>query len=135
VSAALRGDLDEARRVLDADERWIDAFNRGDVDALVALYAPDVVVMPPDRPDIVGRAAVHEWMTALFRENEARQELVNEEVAAYGDWAWLRGNFRIEITSRATGETTRILGKHLVIWCRRPDGSWLATRDIWNTRS
>ena len=128
-------DPEEARRVLDADERWVDAFNRSDVDGLVAIYAADVIVMPPDRPDLVGRPAVREWIAAFFRENAARQKLVTEEVAAYGDWAWLRGHFEIEATLRSTGETSRTTGKHLVIWCRQPDGSWLAARDIWNTRS
>jgi len=134
MTTRLCGDLDEARVVLETDERWIEAFNRRDVDALVALYARDAVLMPPDRPNIVGRAAVRDWLTVLFRENEARQRLVNEEVAAHGDWAWLRGHFQIVITSRATGRTATILGKHLVIWRRLPDGSWRAARDIWNTQ-
>lgn len=128
----LAGDVEQARLVVEADERWIAAFNSGDVETLVSIYAPDVVLMPPDRPNVLGREAVAEWFREFFRDNSARQSLVNEEAFAAGDWAWLRGRFELETTARATGRTTTVTGKHLVIWRRDGGGAWLATRDIWN---
>lgn len=128
----LGGEIREARAVLDADERWLAAFNRADVTTLLAIYAPDVVVMPPDRPDLQGHEAVSGWLSELFRDNTARQALIHDEVYAEGSLAFLRGRFELEVTSRATGRTARSLGKHLVVWRREPTLGWLAARDIWS---
>ena len=121
------------RAVLEADERWIEAFNRGDVETIVSLYTEDVVVMPPGEPSFQGRERVRKWMTALFERNTVAQSLANDEVVVSGDWAWMRGHFTTEITPRSGGVTVRRDGKHLVIWRREPDGAWRAARDIWNT--
>jgi len=126
------GDAAQARAILAADERWIEAFNRADVDALVALYAPDVVVMPPDRPDLHGRAAVADWLREFFAEQRATQTLVNDEVVVAGDWAFLRGHFELTIAAREGGRPARVRGKHLVVWRRDSGGAWLAARDLWN---
>ena len=128
----LGGDLEQARRVQEADERWIAAFNRGDVDAVVALYAPDVVVMPPGEPSLRGRETVRRWLSEFFDRHTARQSLVNDEIVVAGDWAWMRGHFSLLVAARdGTGELRRH-GKHLVIWRRQDDGSWRAARDLWN---
>ncbi|MDX1387933.1 MAG: SgcJ/EcaC family oxidoreductase [Acidobacteriota bacterium] len=121
------------RAVLEADERWIEAFNRGDVDTIASLYTEDVVVMPPGAPGFEGRDRVREWMAELFERHVVHQRLLNDEVVVTGDWAWMRGHFTTEITPRAGGATVTEQGKHLVIWRREPDGAWRAARDIWNT--
>ena len=66
------------RRVLaDAFARAERAFNRGDLDAVFALFADDVEYMPPpplyDGPLITGRDAVHRfWNTINARFDESR---------------------------------------------------------------
>jgi ketosteroid isomerase-like protein len=128
----IEGDVREARRVVEADESWLAAFNRGDVEALVAIYDPDVVVMPPDRADLHGRAAVAAWLAEVFRESAARQVILHDEVGVEGRTAFLRGRFELELTTRASGEVTRLRGKHLVLWRRDTGGAWLAYRDLWS---
>ncbi len=128
----LGGEIREARAVLDEDERWLAAFNCADVATLLAIYALDVVVMPPDRPDLHGREAVADWLREFFRDHSARQVLIHDEVFADGTWAFLRGRFELDSTSRATGRTVRSAGKHLVVWRREPDLCWRAARDIWS---
>jgi len=39
------------------DEAWIGAVKAGNVDAVVALYAPDAVLYPPDALEARGTAA------------------------------------------------------------------------------
>ena len=126
-----RGIEADAQLILDADERWIEAFNAGDLESLVSLYDPEAIVMPPGRAELRGRGEIRAWLAEFFAANSAQQSLVNAEVDISGDWAFLRGHFRIEITARDGSERSRC-GKHLVIWKRRPDGSWNAARDIWN---
>jgi steroid Delta-isomerase len=54
--------------------RWLENFNRGDVDGLVALYAPDAVhhspklraAHPETEGRVVGRENLHAWWTESF---------------------------------------------------------------------
>jgi ketosteroid isomerase-like protein len=63
--------------------RALDAFKRGDVDALVALVSPDVVWEEnPDLPGLRevyrGRAEVREWMAAVLEVLENLQVEIAE---------------------------------------------------------
>src|SRR5262245_40485206 len=43
---------------------WIDAYNAGDVEKIVALYAEDAVLMPPHVPVASGHAAMRAFLSA-----------------------------------------------------------------------
>ena len=48
-------------------ERWLDAFNRADLDALLALYADDATHTTPRQPSpLVGKSALAAWWGASF---------------------------------------------------------------------
>jgi hypothetical protein len=55
-------------------ERWLETFNQGNVDALVALYAPEAVhhspklraAHPETEGRVTGRAQLHAWWTESF---------------------------------------------------------------------
>lgn len=66
---------------------WIEAFNRGDADALAALYAEDAVNHQVVQEPIEGRDAIH----AMFRREFAQAEMtcIPENLFADGDWAIL----------------------------------------------
>jgi uncharacterized protein (TIGR02246 family) len=122
----------DSRVILETDHRWLEAFNRADVETLTAIYDPDVVVMPPGEPSLEGREAVRAWLEAFFKGHTARQTLVHDEIVVAGAWAFLRGRFDLTVAPRDGGEPSHQHGKHLVIWRRDPRGRWLAARDIWN---
>ncbi len=51
----------------DLGARWLDAFNRGDLDALLALYADDATHTTPRQPSpLVGKPALAAWWGASF---------------------------------------------------------------------
>jgi RNA polymerase sigma-70 factor (ECF subfamily) len=58
----------EERELLD---RYIDAFERDDVDGLVALLREDAVLRMPPQPSVIGAAAV----VSFFRDKPARGDL------------------------------------------------------------
>jgi uncharacterized protein (TIGR02246 family) len=116
-----------------AEERYLAAFNRADVDELAAIYAEEAMLLPDGEPVVAGRPAIRGWLQTQLARFEARQTLANDEVVGFGDWAWLHGHWTLELTPRAGGPTRKICGKHLVIWRREADGRWLAWRDIWNS--
>lgn len=54
------------------------------------------------------------------------------EIDGAGDLAYARGTF--SWTFRVgEGEPVSDAGKWIAIWRRQPDGSWLASHDIWNS--
>ena len=66
--------MDTPQRNLEVAKRWLACFERKDVDALVALYAPDAKHTSPklrvQRPEsggfIVGREAMRAWWADAF---------------------------------------------------------------------
>ena len=111
---------------------WIKAFNAGNLEKLIRLYSSQVVLNPPGGQELAGREAVQAWIGEFFDHNKARQNRVTEEVQAFGDWAYLRGRFEIELSEKRSGPFETIRGAHLMIWKRDDAEGWLIYRDIWN---
>jgi uncharacterized protein (TIGR02246 family) len=111
---------------------WIKAFNAGNLEKLIRLYSSQVVLNPPGGQELAGREAVQAWIGDFFEHNRARQTRVTEEVQAFGDWAYLRGRFEIELSEKRSGPFETIRGAHLMIWKRDDAEGWLIYRDIWN---
>lgn len=68
-------------------DRWIEAFNSADADALAAFYAPDAVNHQVVRDPVEGRAAIR----AMFEREFAAATMVciPENKFADGEWAIL----------------------------------------------
>lgn len=66
---------------------WVDAFNRGDVDALAALYAEDAVNHQVVEAPLVGRDAIREMFAREFA--LADMTCIVENLFEDGEWAML----------------------------------------------
>jgi uncharacterized protein (TIGR02246 family) len=101
---------------------WSDAFNGGDLDALVDLYEPDAVMTRSSGPVIAGRDAIRQAFTAFLAsrpqmEATTRKVISTGEIAlCYGDWS-LRG-------ANADGTPRAVSGKAVEVLRRQPDGTW-----------
>ena len=51
------------------------------------------------------------------------------------DWAWVRTSYTSRVTPVEGGEALEDVGKALVVLKRQSDGSWKASRYIWNSNS
>jgi ketosteroid isomerase-like protein len=110
----------------------MDDFNAGNLDAVVAQYASDAVVMPPNVPAATGTAAIR---TALANEHTNLKAAgltikVSGTPAAgvSGDLAWMQGAY---IATDATGATLDA-GKFLSVH-RKSGTAWPMIRDTWNS--
>jgi uncharacterized protein (TIGR02246 family) len=101
---------------------FLDAFNRGDLEALVALYEPGAVLV------IGGQAAVgHEAIREAYRrllDGRGKMELETRSVVESGEGlAVLHAGWTLESAgSTAGGISTEVVR-------RQPDGSWLFVID------
>lgn len=68
-------------------QAWVDAFNRGDADALAAFYAEDAVNHQVNQDPIEGREAIREMFAREFA--AADMVCIVENLFEDGEWAML----------------------------------------------
>ncbi len=108
-----------------AVRRYVAASNRGDADALAALYADDAMLLPPDHEPIQGREAIG----AFWRQGtDEGLEVTTLTVDVDGDLGYLVGRYRLPPTDEEPADS----GKYVMCLKRQKDGSWKLTADIWN---
>jgi len=66
---------------------WVDAFNRGDVAALAALYSEEATNHQVAEQPVSGRAAIRQMFEREFA--RAKMECIVENIFQDGEWAIL----------------------------------------------
>ena len=101
---------------------WTDAFNRGDLEAIVDLYEPEAVLARSSGPPIVGRAAIRDAFTA-FLSTRPRMEATTRKIIATGDLALCYGDWSLRGTN-ADGTARAASGKSVEVLRKQGDGGW-----------
>ena len=113
--------------------KFIPAMNAGEVDTLLAMYAPDAEVMAPGNP----RATGHDAIRALFEKESAGMKAAgvsialndDDKAAASGELGYHSGSYAVKDASGAVVDS----GNYLAVMQRQKDGKWLMIRDTWNS--
>jgi uncharacterized protein (TIGR02246 family) len=107
------------------------AVETGNIDAIAALLAPDVMILPPDSPIVAGREAGKQlWASTLKEHGLTGCHITTETLDVVGDLASEVGHATLTLTPPGgTSQTATI--KFVVVW-KRVNGTWLLHRDIWN---
>jgi len=111
-------------------DSWTTAYNAGDVDKIVALYADDAVLMPPNVQALPGHAAIRKYLTADVAASRAAGLTAKDgpsTVGVSGDLAWHTGTSSVVDAAGKTIATSQ----YTEVW-RRTNGKWLLVRDTWN---
>ena len=115
-----------SRRAIEAAvARYVAASNRGDAEALAALYADDAMLLPPDHEPIKGRQAIGDFWRQGTDEG---LEVTTLTVEVDGDLGYLVGRYHLPPTDEEPADS----GKYVMCLKRQRDGSWKLTADIWN---
>ena len=111
---------------------WFKAYNAGDADGIVALYAEDAILNAPGAPPTRGHAAIREFLAKDIAASAARgftfNSGANPEFGVSGDLGWEWNTFTVTDKAGATVDT----GKYVTVYGRK-DGKWVIIRDIWNS--
>ena len=110
---------------------WLNAYNAGDVETIVAMYAEDAVLMPPHAAVATGHAAMRAFLASdTAAAKAAGVKLVPGAATAgvAGDTGWESGSYTIADASGATVDS----GSYLSV-SRKSNGKWLYVRDTYNS--
>jgi uncharacterized protein (TIGR02246 family) len=111
------------------NDRWEDAFNKGDDAAVAAMYAENAYVLPPGGDMVKGRPAIEAfWKQAAQHVGNAK--LVTVDVQPLGPRA--AAEIGTVAFDTKTQPAQHVVGKYTVVW-RKIGGRWLLATDIWNT--
>ena len=115
--------------------RETQAIKGKDVAHFLALFDSDAVLMPPDGPPIVGKAALRSWFLRLTDGHSIDLDFSVDEIKVTAEWAFERFSFRRTVTPAGGGEPITVRGKGNHVFRRQSDGSWKIARDIWNVEA
>jgi len=105
----------------------------GDLDKMVAQYADDAVVMPPNDSTLYGLAEIRDWWEEYIRYFNVTSSVEHErEMTVVGDQLFDRRSVAVTIVPKQSA--TRIVDdvRSLTVWKRRGD-DWKITHQIWNS--
>ena len=133
VPADRAQDLAAIQALHEAD---VAAVMAGDADALLALWSPEPMALPPEGDILRGREAIATMLEPLrtrderpWRTVEYVQDFV--EVEILGDHAWDLGTVRTRMVHE-DGRELVLEGTLLRILRRSADGAWTVHRSAWS---
>ena len=111
------------------DDKWAEAFNKGDAAALAAMYTEDAYALPPGAEMMKGRSAIEIFW------RQQMQQIGDVKCTAF-DVKPLGRNAAREIgtcsfKTKAQPPQDGLL-KYAVVW-EKEGNQWRLLQDIWNT--
>jgi len=131
--AAANADADKAA-VAAAHDVLEGSYKNSDCAAMVSTAASDAVFEPPNSASANGPDGIKAWCTPMFAAMKTKSLTVSgKEIEVSGDIAVDRGDYDWTLTPAKGGADVHAKGRYVTIWHRQSDGSWKASRLIWNS--
>jgi uncharacterized protein (TIGR02246 family) len=110
------------------DDAWVKAANAGDVEALVALYAPDAVLYAPDSMEARGTAAIRALYTEMFAANTVSNASITATYQTVGDLSAGWGTATLTMTPKGGGAPQTMTVRVTEV-TKKINGKWLYVAD------
>jgi uncharacterized protein (TIGR02246 family) len=110
------------------DEAWIKGAQAGDVEALVALYAPDAVLYTPGVFEAKGTDAIRKELASLVGGFTITNMKIDGTYETHGDLSLGWGRWSMTATPKGGGAPEQWAGRATVI-AKRVKGKWLYAVD------
>src|SRR6266849_6491911 len=128
--------VDDAAAIRKTVDRFIQAYNAGDLDRIQDIFHDDLIDMSAGASTRSGEAA-RQYFLSRVTEAHAKfkptLEVTLEEITVAGDWAYGRGHLVVTLVPKRGGETTYIRQRFLEIWRRDSRGNWKLSRIMDNS--
>lgn len=111
---------------------WVEAFNHGDVDRAVGLYAEDAVELPLNGvPAVNGAEAIREVVRSMFAAGFSELKVDQTQVGYTDPLAVELATYTIRPPNgRRLAQLER--GRLVATWRRRADGQFKITISVWS---
>jgi ketosteroid isomerase-like protein len=123
----------EAAELMRISREWSEVAGSGNLEATLAYWDDDAVMMPPGMPPLKGKQAIREFIEASagIPGSAIRWEPLEAHVSPSGDFAYLLERNQISFQN-STGVQVTEWNKVLTVWRKQADGSWKNVVDMWN---
>lgn len=123
----------ERAALMEVSREWAKAAAGGDVEQIVSFWADDAIVLPPDQPAIVGKAAIREFVSTAqtLPGFSITWEPERAFVSDSGDFGYIVERNRTTMADE-TGTTRAQNGKVVTVWRKDDAGAWKCVIDMWN---
>ena len=118
---------DDKAAIQALDDQFSAAANRGDVDAIAAMYAPDAKVMPPDN-SVVSGAGIRAVFAGMVAGVDHVKLTANDVQRLSPDY--IREIGMAGFTTKGD-KPIAVSGSYVVVW-RKVDGVWKLWTDIFH---
>jgi ketosteroid isomerase-like protein len=103
---------------------WTAAYNAGDAQALVALYADDAALSTVQEGTVNGKPAIEAFWVGDFGGTKPSSTLTVTDAYLAGELAHLEGEYKVSDSGNITN------GRYIQLWMRDADG-WRIHREMW----
>jgi ketosteroid isomerase-like protein len=111
-----------------ANDKFMEAFNSGDMNAVAQNYTEDGKLFPANAEIIEGKENIEAFWSGAPEMGVKKVKLETTIAEGFGNTAIEEGKY----TLYTDGDVIIDAGKYIVTW-EKVDGTWLMDRDIWNT--
>lgn len=119
-------------QILEINQKFDQAFNSKNPQAIGKLYAESAVVMPaPAGTPVIGAQAIQEFFGGLINAGVIEHQLTLAEAVEDGNLAYQRGQWGAAMLNEQ-GEKQTFGGNVHLVYRKQSDGSWKAVTHIWN---
>jgi uncharacterized protein (TIGR02246 family) len=116
------------------DSAFVAAINAGDLDGVVAVYASDAVLLPPNLPAQRGRTAIRNFWGGFLKAYTLKFETGSDTVEGRGDLAYNVGHYRFTAVPKERANPGMAdEGKFVEILKRQGDGGWKYAVDMYSS--
>lgn len=129
MKSTIAEDVEAIKKV---GEEFFAGTNAGDLDRRMATMSPDAIIMPPDRPCIVGKEEIRRLSRAHQSSFEEKCTLAYEEIEVAGNLGFVRATVIATKMSKAGGGVEKLSLRNLWILKRQSDGDWKFWRIMFN---
>jgi ketosteroid isomerase-like protein len=127
------GAVGAEQELMQTSRSWAQAAAGGSVEEVLSYWADDAIVLPPDQPAVVGKAAIRDFVqqSAAIPGFSITWEPEQATIAASGDVGYLVEHNQVTFAD-SSGAIRTQFGKAVTIWRRDASGAWKCVVDTWN---
>jgi len=110
-------------------EEFVKRFEGNDLEGVVALYAPDAVLYPPDATEAIGTDSILKaWGGLMNAFTVQKLKITDAAHEIHGDTAVGWGKFTMILIPKGGGDTVRMEGRFTDV-SKRINGKWVYVFD------